>query len=210
MFEPFFTTKDVGKGTGLGLATVYGIVTQSGGHIWVYSEVGQGTTFKTYLPRHNTPASAIVARMTEAVGAEGARGNATILLVEDDAPVRDLVERLLRAWSHQVLIASDAADALRVAAVAPSPIDLLLTDLIMPGGTNGVALMRQLRETCPALRVLYMSGYTDSALTSQAALASGQALITKPFTASGLAQAVRAALAPSDTPPAPAAQATLA
>jgi PAS domain S-box-containing protein len=208
IFEPFFTTKELGKGTGLGLATVYGIITQSGGHIWVYSEVGQGTTFKAYLPHCDTPQQAIEERMGE-LGAATAPGDTTILVVEDDAGVRDLTDRLLRGWGHQVLTASDAQDALRVAAESPDPIDLLLTDVIMPGGTNGVALATQLLVAYPRLQVLYMSGYTDMALTSQAVLPSRQALILKPFTAEALARAVRAALSPMDTQP-PALQARAA
>jgi two-component system cell cycle sensor histidine kinase/response regulator CckA len=206
IFEPFFTTKDVGKGTGLGLATVYGIVTQSGGRLWVYSEVGQGTTIKAYLPRHDAPVQAIEGEVPEG-GAPDGWGNATILLVEDDVGVRELVERLLRTWGHQVLVASDARDALRVAGAAQGPIHLLLTDVIMPGGMNGVALAAQLLAAQPSLRVLYMSGYSDTVLTSLEVLVTGQSLIMKPFTANELAQAVRAALAPIDTLPAPAAQA---
>jgi PAS domain S-box-containing protein len=200
IFEPFFTTKELGKGTGLGLATVYGIITQSGGHIWVYSEVGQGTTFKVYLPHCDSPPQALDERMGE-VGATTAPGDTTILLVEDDAGVRDLADRLLRGWGHQVLVASDAQDALRVAAESPDPIDLLLTDVIMPGGMNGTALAAQLLVAYPRLQVLYMSGYTDLVLTSQAVLPSGQALIMKPFTAEVLARAVRAALTPVDSQP---------
>ncbi len=197
IFEPFFTTKEPGKGTGLGLATVYGIITQSGGHIWVYSEVGQGTTFKAYLPQHDTPLPTITERTGE-VGTTSTQGDATILLVEDDAGVRDLADRLLCGWGYRVLVATNAQNALRVAAGSPDPIDLLLTDVIMPGGTNGVALAAQLLAIYPTLRVLYMSGYTDMALTSHAVLPLGQTLIMKPFTAQALARAVRAALTPVD------------
>jgi DNA-binding NtrC family response regulator len=135
------------------------------------------------------------------VGAATAPGDTTILLVEDDAGVRDLADRLLRGWGHQVLVASDAQDALRIVAESPDPIDLLLTDVIMPGGTSGVALAAQLVVAYPRLQVLYMSGYTDLVLTSQAVLPPGQALIMKPFTAEVLARAVRAALTPVDTQP---------
>jgi two-component system cell cycle sensor histidine kinase/response regulator CckA len=200
IFEPFFTTKELGKGTGLGLATVYGIITQSGGHIWLDSEVGQGATFKAYLPRCDAPDQAIEERTGE-VGAAVTPFEATILLVEDDAGVRDLTDRLLRGWGHRVLVASDAQDALRVAAESPDPIDLLLTDVIMPGGTNGVALAAQLVVAYPSLRVCYMSGYTDTALTSQAVLPPGQTLIMKPFTVEALARAVRVALTPVDMQP---------
>jgi two-component system cell cycle sensor histidine kinase/response regulator CckA len=200
IFEPFFTTKELGKGTGLGLATVYGIITQSGGHIWVYSEVGQGTTFKVYLPHCNAPDQGIEEHVAE-VGAAIVPGNTTILLVEDDANVRELTDRLLRGWGYQVLVASDAQDALCVAAESSNPLDLLLTDVIMPGGVNGVALAARLLAASPRLRVLYMSGYNDTALTSLAVLPPGQALIMKPFTATVLARAVRTALTPIDTQP---------
>jgi PAS domain S-box-containing protein len=200
IFEPFFTTKELGKGTGLGLATVYGIITQSGGHIWVDSQVGQGTTFKVYLTHCDAPDQGIEERLAE-VGAAIAPGNTTILLVEDDVGVRELMDRLLRGWGYQVLVASDAQDALRVAAQSSDPLDLLLTDVIMPGGTSGVALAAQLLAASPRLQVLYMSGYTDTALTSLAVLPPGQALIMKPFTAAVLARAVQAALTPVDRQP---------
>jgi PAS domain S-box-containing protein len=208
IFEPFFTTKEVGKGTGLGLATVYGIITQSSGHIWVDSEVGHGTTFKAYLPRCDASDQGLEEHMAE-VGAAIVPGNTVILLVEDDADVRELTDRLLRGWGYQVLVASDAQDALRLAAKSSDPLDLLLTDVIMPGGTNGVALAAQLLIAYPRLQVLYMSGYTDTALTSQAVLPPGQALIMKPFTAEALARAVQAALTPVDIQP-PALQARAA
>src|SRR5262249_4878785 len=141
--------------------------------------------------------------------ADGIHDHATILLVEDDAGVRDLVSRILRERGYQVYMAADAQEALSAAAASSVPIDLLLTDVIMPGGTNGVALAANLQDARPALRVLYMSGYTDTALTSQAVLDVGHALIMKPFTADALARAVRLALTPIDQQP-PALQARAA
>jgi two-component system, cell cycle sensor histidine kinase and response regulator CckA len=208
IFEPFFTTKAEGKGTGLGLATVYGIVTQSGGHVWVYSELGRGTTFKVYLPRTDAPEDD-GGGLTAAIGDDVGAGGATVLLVEDDAAVRDLARRALEERGYVVVEAADGQSALDLVDAYAGPIHLLLTDVIMPGGLNGAQLAEGLRAILPDLRVLYMSGYTDGALSSQAVFASSQTLLIKPFTPRMLARAVRAALQPLDTEP-PALQARAA
>jgi two-component system, cell cycle sensor histidine kinase and response regulator CckA len=187
MFEPFFTTKGLGKGTGLGLSTVHGIVTQSGGHIWVYSEPGHGATFKIYLPRieeiDELPTSAPTA-------AELPHGTGTILLVEDDAQVRALVGRVLCARGYQVLDTAEGPAALQIAAQHPGAIDLLLTDMIMPGGLSGRQVAEQVLAHCPAARVLYMSGYPDSVLAQHQLIAPNQVVLQKPFTPEVLAQTV--------------------
>jgi DNA-binding NtrC family response regulator len=160
----------------------------------VYSEVNKGTTFKIYLPQHNAPLPKVV-DPTQDAPALKMTGNATILLVEDDAGVRDLTKRLLDSWGYRVLMAADAQEAQRIAAAHPDQIDILLTDIIMPGGINGVQLAAQMLDLYPRLRVLYMSGYTDTALTVQAAVPTGHGLLMKPFTLDALAQAIQAALA---------------
>jgi signal transduction histidine kinase/CheY-like chemotaxis protein len=157
IFEPFFTTKEVGKGTGLGLATVYGIVKQSRGYIWVESQPGQGTTFEIFLPSTTaTPTAAVV----DAPVARAHRRSGTILLVEDEAGVRDLAHEFLKAAGYKVLEAYDGADALDIAARYSGAIDLLLTDMVMPR-LSGRELMRALRETRPEVRVVIMSGYSE-------------------------------------------------
>jgi two-component system, cell cycle sensor histidine kinase and response regulator CckA len=187
MFEPFFTTKAPGKGTGLGLSTVYGIVRQSGGYLWVYSEVGQGTTFKIYLPQ--TRAQAKTSQPLPEL-ARIARDSGTILLVEDEPSVRALASRILRARGYAVLEAEDGATALRIASGHQGWIDVLLTDVIMPGGMSGPQLAEQLLGQRPGLRVLYMSGYTDTAIAHHTAFDPRQNLLQKPFTAGGLAHRI--------------------
>ncbi|MGE5414399.1 MAG: PAS domain S-box protein [Syntrophomonadaceae bacterium] len=190
LFEPFFTTKEHGKGTGLGLSTTYGIVKQSGGSIWVYSEPGHGTTFKIYLPRCEEPLedlpSAVPAR-------EAAPGTETILLVEDEPEVRRLVEKLLRLKGYRVLSAGSPADAVAIARRHEDPIHLLLTDVIMPG-MNGRELARLLAEGRPAMRVLYMSGYADAAMNQHGILPPGTAFLSKPFTPEVLGRKIREVL----------------
>lgn len=182
IFEPFFTTKEVGKGTGLGLSTVYGIVQQAGGAITVYSEPGQGTTFKMYLPRINGP----VAVDDEAVRQPAAlECSATILLVEDEPSVRELTTDLLAELGCRVLAAANGPEALRVAADYAGAIDLLITDVVMPG-LSGPDLAVRLTDTRPGLRVLYISGYTDHALLHRGTLAPGVSFLQKPFTAERL------------------------
>jgi two-component system, cell cycle sensor histidine kinase and response regulator CckA len=178
IFEPFFTTKDVGKGTGLGLATVYGIVKQSNGYIWVVSAPGKGTSFEIYLPRHvGQPA----AEESKADGTERLRGSENILLVEDAQPLRKLAQTFLDAAGFRVWSAGSGEEALDVAARSGVNFDLLLTDVVMPG-MNGRALAEQLLPRQPAMRVLYMSGYTDSFIAGHGVLEPGTYLVHKPFT----------------------------
>ena len=193
VFEPFFTTKDPGKGTGLGLSMVYGIVKQAGGHVWAYSEVGRGTTFKIYLPRIDEPVEALPA--PEAPMPE--RGFETILLVEDETSLRAIAREILEEHGYRVLDAAGPTEAVEIAARHPEPIHLLFTDVVMPG-MNGRLLARMLVATRPTLRVLYMSGYTDDVIAHSGVLDSGTLLLEKPFTARALLGRVRAALGPQE------------
>jgi PAS domain S-box-containing protein len=190
LFEPFFTTKAPGKGTGLGLATVYGIVKQSGGHIWVYSEEGLGSAFKIYLPRAATD-------MASQLGKEGGgpvpTGQETILLVEDNPEVRDLARQVLVRQGYTVLEAAEGEEALRRAEEHAGPIHLLLTDVVMPGMT-GKALAERLGGLRPDLKVLYMSGYTDETIAHHGVLEPGVAFLQKPFSSFNLALKVRQVL----------------
>jgi two-component system cell cycle sensor histidine kinase/response regulator CckA len=190
IFEPFFTTKGPGKGTGLGLATVYGIVKQSGGNISVYSELGKGTTLKIYLPR--------VEKTSElpepgAAPVELPRGSETVLLVEDDEMVRALARAILERYGYQVLVARNIHDALRFAQESQEPIHLLLTDTIMPV-MNGPELAKRFRSIRPETKVLFMSGYTDKVISYTAALEPGTAFLQKPFTPQTLTHKVHEVL----------------
>jgi CheY-like chemotaxis protein len=189
IFEPFFTTKGKDKGTGLGLATVEGIVKQSGGHIWVYSEVGKGTTFKVYLP----VVAEVVTRTTPSAGIPAPRGHETILLVEDESEVRAVASRGLRASGYTVLEAARPADAVELARTVADTIDLLVTDMVMPGMT-GVAVAEAVTRLRPGTRVLYISGYTDLAILRHDLLQPGKAFLQKPFTGDTLARKVRQVL----------------
>jgi CheY-like chemotaxis protein len=187
IFEPFFTTKDRDKGTGLGLATVYGVVKQSSGYITVESEKGKGASFKIYLPRIEQP----VATQSEISQAPlTVRGCETILLVEDAEPLRKLAHMFLKDNGYQVLTAGDGAEAQRVAARSAGPIHLLLTDVVMPG-INGRVLAERLAPRHPAMKVLYMSGYTDSFIAGHGVLEEGIHLLHKPFTEEALMRKVR-------------------
>jgi two-component system cell cycle sensor histidine kinase/response regulator CckA len=187
VFEPFFTTKEPGKGTGLGLSTVYGIVTQSGGAVTCESEPEQGTTFTIYLPHADGPAQ----RPHHGAGRPNVRhGKETVLIVEDDDAVRSVAMRILRAHGYVVLEAGSGAAALRLCAPTSPPVDLILTDVIMPE-MSGPEMVRQLREQQPAIRVLYMSGYTGEAARRQRVLEPGAACIEKPFAPEALAAKVR-------------------
>ena len=188
IFEPFFTTKEAGKGTGLGLATVYGIVKQSGGFIWVYSEPGHGTSFKIYLPRVDEPVSRASAAAPELVG-----GSETVLVVEDVAAVRAVARQMLERHGYTVLEAPDGETALRLAGKHQGPIRLLLTDVVMPE-VSGRQLADQLLELRPDMKVLFMSGYTDDAIVRHGVLQEGIAYLQKPFTPETLARKVRAVL----------------
>ena len=187
LFEPFFTTKEVGKGTGLGLATVYGIVKQSGGYIWVYSEPGHGTTVKIYLPRVARVAEAPVP-VTEPKPVRG--GDETVLLVEDAAPVRTLARRSLEARGYRVLEAPDGPSALTLSASHGGGIDILVTDVVMPG-MSGRELAERLAPQRPSMKVLYTSGYTDDTMVRQGVLTAGVAFLQKPFVPDTLARKVR-------------------
>ena len=190
LFEPFFTTKEPGRGTGLGLATVYGIVKQSGGYIWTYSELGHGTTFKIYLPR--------VAETPEAPESTTSpptpvRGSETLLVVEDQEEVRKLTKRVLEARGYTVLAARNGAEALEIVAQHPSKIHLMITDVVMPG-MNGRELAQHARARRSYLKVLYVSGYTGEAVLQHRLLEPGVAFLQKPFTPDVLARKTREVL----------------
>jgi PAS domain S-box-containing protein len=190
IFEPFFTTKENGKGTGLGLATVYGVVKQSGGHIQCHSQEGMGTTFNIYLPRAEASARP-VARQEPTQGIPS--GGETILLVEDNDEVRDLAQRVLKRQGYTLLQARNGQEALQLAASHPGPIHLLLTDVIMPG-ISGVTLAEQLAHTRSDSKVLFMSGYTDEKIEHHGVLEPGVAFLQKPFSPMELARRVRVVL----------------
>jgi two-component system cell cycle sensor histidine kinase/response regulator CckA len=190
IFEPFFTTKDVGKGTGLGLSTVYGIIKQSGGHIWIYSEVGQGTTFKVYLPRVDEEAQVYKPSQERQ---ESRSGKETVLLAEDEEMLRNLIRQVLTSFGYQVLEAANGAAALVVCEQYQDPIHLLITDVVMPE-MSGRELTDRLAGLRPEMKVLFMSGYTDDTIVRHGILESDLAFLQKPFTPHDLARKVREVL----------------
>jgi CheY-like chemotaxis protein len=191
LFEPFFTTKPRGRGTGLGLATVYGVVKQSGGHIFVSSAPGKGTTFSIYLPIVSSSTDVRPVgekdKLTELTGSE------TILVVEDNAPLRRLNEQILQRYGYQVLVAADGAQAQQICAEYPAPIHLVLMDVIMPGD-SGPMVGEWISHTRPKTKIMYMSGYAGDAIGRHDVLDPDIVFLQKPFNATQLARAVREAL----------------
>jgi PAS domain S-box-containing protein len=202
VFEPFFTTKELGKGTGLGLSTLYGIIKQLQGFIWLESTVGAGSTFTILLPRVPDPATGQVpslrATVAITVPAEVVDpGTGTVLVAEDEESVRRVIERVLTDDGHTLLLAHDGAEALRLSAAHVGRIDLLITDIVMPG-VNGVHLSEELRKAHPGLKVLLISGYTEQEIGRRGVLDHGVSFLHKPFTVSALRAAVRSLRGTSD------------
>jgi PAS domain S-box-containing protein len=197
IFEPFFTTKEIGKGTGLGLATVYGIVSQSNGHIDVSSHTGQGTTFRIYLPRHRIPTAPAVASTSQLDDGRTLppelRGTETVLLVEDEEMVRNLARDILRQAGHTVLEARHGSEAIRICEQYGAPIHLIVTDVVMPE-MGGIELMRRIKSLRPHVKFLYISGYTDDALIRQGIRTDEVSYLPKPFTRKDLITKVRGIL----------------
>ncbi len=187
VFEPFFTTKELGKGTGLGLATVYGIVRQAGGHVWVYSEPSRGTTFKLYFPSAESKIG--IDKADETTPPSQKRKDLKILLVEDDALMRNLTRQLLVEQGYEVLEAENGNAALEILAANPGDIDLMLTDVVMRG-LSGPELVRRVTSSYPKVRMIYMSGYTGELIAEREILESGISLLEKPFTRASLLKAI--------------------
>jgi CheY-like chemotaxis protein len=190
MFEPFFTTKEQGKGTGLGLSTVYGIVTQSGGHLWVYSEVGKGTTFKVYLPRVD---EVVESKETRDTPVEIRQGQETVLVTEDEEQVRQMIRMILEMNGYHVLEASSGDEALAIYKQHEGQIDLIMTDVVMPQ-MSGRELAQSLEILHPNIKVLYMSGYTTDAIVRHGLLEQEIAFLQKPFAPDALIRKVREVL----------------
>jgi CheY-like chemotaxis protein len=191
-FDPFFTTKEAGKGTGLGLATVYGIVKQSGGYVWIYSEPGHGTALKLYFPEVSS-AAAFETGEYKAAAKEAARGSETILLVEDEEAVRGLASRILERQGYRVIPAQHGREAMDIATREEGRIDLVLTDIVMPG-MNGRGLVERLAAIRPRIKSLYMSGYTDDDIIRRGFIEPSKSFLQKPFTSDALLQTVRKVL----------------
>ncbi|HXE34989.1 MAG TPA: PAS domain S-box protein [Verrucomicrobiae bacterium] len=196
IFEPFFTTKEPGKGTGLGLATVYGVVKQSGGFIWVYSELGKGTSFKIYLPRVDQPEDK---GSVPLAFSEAPRGTETVLLAEDEQDVREVAREFLESGGYTVIEAHNGVEALRLAAEHGAAVDLLVTDMVMPGMT-GKELAGRLQHQHSGLGVIYMSGYSEQTAAETTQVDANMRLLTKPFSRGSILRAVREALSVSRNP----------
>jgi CheY-like chemotaxis protein len=188
-FEPFFTTRPPGQGTGLGLSTVYGIVKQSGGHVWLHSAPGSGTEITILLPRVDDVADAVPVHQTPPAPSDHG-GSETILLVEDEPSVRELARRILHSRGYNVLVAMDGPSAIEMVEHGQQHVDLLLTDVIMPG-LNGQDVAERVRALRPDIRVLFMSGYNEEAVLRDGVLAAGAAFLEKPFSPSELLNRVR-------------------
>jgi two-component system cell cycle sensor histidine kinase/response regulator CckA len=184
IFEPFYTTKPIGQGTGLGLATVYGIVKQSEGYVWAYSELGQGTTFKVYLPLETEATS-----RTAAAPLPARASGEVVLVVEDEPTVRDMTSRALEEYGYRVVAAGGAREALALIGAADEKVKLLITDVVMPG-MDGPELARRVLALRPGLPVLFMSGYTDDEIVRRGLLQVGQPFLQKPFTPETLGREV--------------------
>jgi two-component system cell cycle sensor histidine kinase/response regulator CckA len=199
IFEPFFTTKEMGKGTGLGLATVYGVIKQSGGYIFVESEPGRGASFKIYLPRVE---GAALDQPESVAPRQKDHGPRTILIAEDEASLRKLTSNTLNKLGYTVLEAPDAAEAIRIAGLLASKIDLLLTDVVMPG-MSGRELAQRLATTRPDTKILYMTGYTDGAIAEHGVLEAGISILRKPFTQAQLIRSLDGIFEAQPDAPAP-------
>lgn len=190
LFEPFFTTKEQGKGTGLGMSTAYGIIKQHGGNIWAYSEPGQGTTIKIYLPVTTKPGE-VIPRADHRKPVS--KGMETVLLAEDDQQVRNLTKAILERYGYKVLVAGSGQEALSIVINHEGPIQLLITDVIMPD-MNGKELYQKISKDYPEIKVLYMSGYTDNVIAHHGGIDPGVNFIEKPFNVKTLAAKVRQVL----------------
>jgi CheY-like chemotaxis protein len=199
IYEPFFTAKEAGRGTGLGLATVYGIVRQSGGHLAVYSEEGHGTSFKIYLPRIE---AAVASLATPTTGAEPTLGTETVLLIEDEMSLREVILDQLNEGGYTVVTGENVAGAVHNAERHEGPIHLVITDIVMPG-MGGREAVRRIRASRPDIRVIYMSGYSGGAAGAQGLADPDEAFLQKPFSLVGLLRKMREVLDTAPPPSAP-------